>query len=206
MGKNRRIYLFRHGQTEWNRQGLIQGHSDIPLNDRGKVEALSLKNLLGQIPIRKIYSSDLQRAIETAEIVSDGRWEIETSPSLREAKLGEAEGQTLSWAVDHYDELLWELDCYGEESFWSFRYKQGESRLEVIERFFEFFDTIDEGEIAFSIHGGIMRLVIFRLMERFSLIKTKESVNIPIPNCALYALDFIDQKFLGYSSISASSE
>jgi broad specificity phosphatase PhoE len=65
-----RIHLVRHGETEWNRELRWQGHSDPPLNERGRDQARSLAAALARRPFTAVYSSDLRRASETAEIVA----------------------------------------------------------------------------------------------------------------------------------------
>jgi broad specificity phosphatase PhoE len=66
----RRIYLLRHGETDWNKQGLMQGGGyDIPLNDNGLRQAQSVAQVLSSLPIGLIASSHLARAHETADIL-----------------------------------------------------------------------------------------------------------------------------------------
>ncbi len=73
LSKKTTYFFVRHGQTDWNLQGKIQGHTDIPLNDTGREQAKSLKKILEGTPFSACFASDLQRAVETASIVVEGR-------------------------------------------------------------------------------------------------------------------------------------
>ena len=73
-----KIYTVRHGQTEWNKKGLYQGKTDVPLNEEGKKQAMLVKEKLKDKKIDLIISSPLKRAKETAEIISDGKIKIIT--------------------------------------------------------------------------------------------------------------------------------
>lgn len=88
-----RLILVRHGQTNWNIEGKWQGHSDIPLNDVGKQQAVDAANELREEKIDHIYSSDLKRALDTAEQINTyhGRTIIQDA-RLREQNLGRWEG------------------------------------------------------------------------------------------------------------------
>ena len=63
------ILIIRHGQTAWNKKKRLQGHSDIPLNEEGRLQALTLAKTLQIEPLDVIFSSDLQRARQTASTV-----------------------------------------------------------------------------------------------------------------------------------------
>ncbi len=84
------LTLVRHGETEWNKNGLIQGHVEIPLNDRGREQAEILGKKLRGKPFEVIIASDLPRAMETATILAKalGMTHIERWRELRERDVG----------------------------------------------------------------------------------------------------------------------
>jgi len=89
------IGLIRHGVTDWNYEYRAQGQVDIPLNDEGRRQAELLSKRMENEEWDYIYSSDLSRALETAEII--GRIknvEVKTDPRLREMNCGLIEGTT----------------------------------------------------------------------------------------------------------------
>jgi len=88
------LLLVRHGETDWNRNGRWQGGSDTPLNDLGREQARALAQQLdGDIDV--VYSSDLARARETADIVAARLGlEVRVDPRLRERGFGSWEGLT----------------------------------------------------------------------------------------------------------------
>lgn len=92
-----RILAIRHGETAWNVDGRIQGQLDVPLNDMGRWQVHRLALAVADEDIAAIYSSDLLRALETAQAVSRGSGDpIVTDPGLRERGFGTFEG--LSYA------------------------------------------------------------------------------------------------------------
>jgi len=89
------ILLVRHGQTEWNKQHRIQGHQDSPLTSLGKQQAQQTKISLKQFDIQQAFVSPLKRAVDTAEIILQGRsLQASTLHDLSEIKLGPWEGKT----------------------------------------------------------------------------------------------------------------
>lgn len=88
-----RIFLSRHGQTEWNGQKRVQGHTDVRLDVVGKAQAEQLACALLGEGLERIVSSDLLRAQETAKAASDLlNLPVELMPELRERSYGEWEG------------------------------------------------------------------------------------------------------------------
>ena len=65
-----KLYIIRHGQTDWNVEGKIQGRQDIPLNDMGRRQARALADGMKSRPVAAVYSSPQKRAMETAEAIA----------------------------------------------------------------------------------------------------------------------------------------
>lgn len=88
-----RLWLIRHGQTEWNLTRRAQGQTDIPLDERGHEQARCLAEFLKEFPIRRVISSDLSRASQTAvPIARSLGLKLELEPRIRERKYGDWEG------------------------------------------------------------------------------------------------------------------
>lgn len=92
-----RIIAVRHGETAWNVDTRIQGHLDIPLNDTGLWQARQLARALADEPITAIYTSDLLRALSTAQAVADATGApLATDTGLRERSFGHFQGRTFA--------------------------------------------------------------------------------------------------------------
>jgi len=130
-----KVILVRHGETDWNLERRIQGGStDTPLNRRGIEQAKSLAKKLEKEDIRAIYSTPLQRGLDTAKTIAcQHKLEVVTEPSLREIEAGELEGVTLVELGRHFSELL--IKSGGDEMFT--RVPGGESLPEVQQRGWE---------------------------------------------------------------------
>jgi broad specificity phosphatase PhoE len=92
----RLLYLVRHGETDWNAEGRWQGHTDQPLNERGRMQARALAERLRGAGLAAVVSSDLLRAHQTAKIVAEtlGVAVDYVDPDLRERTIGVFEGLT----------------------------------------------------------------------------------------------------------------
>lgn len=90
-----KLYLTRHGQTDWNTAGRYQGQSDTPLNETGLRQAEQIAKRLSKETIHAIYSSDLSRAANTAQSIADFHaLEIKKDSRWRELSFGDWEGMT----------------------------------------------------------------------------------------------------------------
>jgi len=86
------LWMIRHGETDANKNRRIQGQSDVPLNELGKEQAAKLAKRIGRLEFDRVYSSDLSRALVTAEICFPDA-EIILDKRLREINLGDYEGR-----------------------------------------------------------------------------------------------------------------
>jgi 2,3-bisphosphoglycerate-dependent phosphoglycerate mutase len=92
-----RLWLVRHGETDWNAAGRVQGHTPTELNDRGRQQAREIGRRLKGRDFAAVWSSDLPRAYQTADLIvaSAGlRHPVERSADLRERSFGKYEGMT----------------------------------------------------------------------------------------------------------------
>ena len=87
------ILLIRHGETDWNAEKRLQGHADIALNAQGERQAAAIGRALSEEPIDAIFSSDLQRAAQTAQAIAYSHgMTVHLEPALRERCYGAFEG------------------------------------------------------------------------------------------------------------------
>jgi probable phosphoglycerate mutase len=108
------LLIIRHGQTDWNISGKIQGHIDNSLNEKGHEQALNVASFLKNknLSFGALYSSDLQRAHQTAQPISEAfSLDVVTTPLLRERQIGAWEGCTKQeWYESHGEHVDFDLD------------------------------------------------------------------------------------------------
>lgn len=148
---DREIWLVRHGATEWSEAGRYCGHADPPLTPRGRREVLPRRADIAAIPYEYLWSSDLQRCIETARIVAG---EPTVDRRLREFDFGEIDGL-------RFDDLD-ETTQKGLVAFDGFAAPGGESVAAFQDRIHGFFDELPTGRHVIVTHGGVIRLLLRR--------------------------------------------
>jgi uncharacterized phosphatase len=90
-----KVYVVRHGETDWNRQGRLQGATDVPLNEQGKAQAKACQQYFIENEAVAIFTSPLVRARVTAEIINEPfHMPLVLMPEFKERTFGEAEGMT----------------------------------------------------------------------------------------------------------------
>ncbi len=156
------FYLVRHGQTDWNLLGKWQGQSpDAPsLNDTGIAQALAIHEELSAMKFSAIYSSDLLRARQTAELIADLlNLDVTIEPRLREMNLGAWEGMLSDDIKTRYPHELEERKRNPFEA----RAPQGESPREVAARVIAAADEIaawhPNGPVLIVSHGVALAVI-----------------------------------------------
>lgn len=191
-----KFYFFRHGQTDWNKVRRIQGHSNIPLNEQGKSEATELSDFVKTLDLEIVYSSDLDRAFETAQIATHGLdLEIIKEARLREANFGDAEGRTIPEIVELFGNDLWEKFMKVDPNNMNIGFPGGETRADSIKRMRSFIDEVRKENqyerVGISTHGGVVRNLLGSYILEHS---ERRDFDIPIPNCVCYELAFEEGK------------
>ena len=138
------LIVARHGETEWNAERRLQGQQDIPLNSRGRSQALAIARLLRSIPLIEVHSSTLQRCRQTARPIAEaniGRPNVVSSDLLKETSLGVLEGelvgrQSTAELTRHYQDFSRDEIHY--------RVPDGENLHDVAARVQRFFVDQDE--------------------------------------------------------------
>ena len=164
----KRCFLVRHGTTDWNAEGRIQGQSDPPLNQTGQRQARRLAKRLGSVPFTAAWSSDMHRASETAAAILKGRnLQLQGNPELREKNFGAWEGLTFREVEARYPDLYRNWLMAGDPSLAP---PGGESDLQLYARAGAVVDGLREthtgsgGNLLVVTHGGTLRALIARLL------------------------------------------
>lgn len=134
-----KLYLIRHGETNWNKLQKIQGSSDIELNEYGRELAFMTREGLRHIPFDIAYTSPLKRAKETGEIILGGRnVPLYEDERVREACFGPFEGATLKELEEREDPFL---DFFNNPPRFK-RIEGCETHMDVIDRAADFFQDM----------------------------------------------------------------
>lgn len=150
-----RIFLVRHGATDWNIHKRAQGQADIPLDEKGRLQALDAATQLAPFDIKAVYSSDLQRAADTAEPIAHAHGlEVVTDPDFREIDQGEWTGLPVAEIERKWPEL------WGAARHYNAR-PGGESPQQVRTRALRglrrAIEANLEGDVVVVSHGGTIR-------------------------------------------------
>jgi 2,3-bisphosphoglycerate-dependent phosphoglycerate mutase len=155
------VYVVRHGQTDWNKDGRIQGGTDNPLNATGREQAATMAKTLGDVRVDAVYVSSHQRARQTAAVF-EGRAPIVAMDELRERFFGKFEGANdkdpaivADWNKRRF---AWTDDMEGGETLES-QSRRAEAALKQITA-----KHPNGGTVVIVGHGGINPLLVSQLM------------------------------------------
>ena len=178
--------IVRHGETEWNADGRIQGHTDIGLSEKGAQQSQLIAGRLAQFRIDAAYSSDLRRCADTArEILSRRTVPLQTTPQLREYHKGVFEGLTAEETRRRHPDLyaaslVKDLD---------FAPLGGESTRQTSARIASFVTGVRQRHANDNVlivgHGGALRAVFVALME----LPLEANWRFFLANCGLSVVD-----------------
>ena len=152
------ILIARHGQSDWNQEKRWQGHADRPLTERGREQAQALADRVAHIELDAVYSSDLQRARDTAAVVAESQgFKLRQLPELREVDVGSWSGLTRAEAEERFPEgfTRWRDGHPG--------WKDGETYEAMTDRVLRAVDEIaadhEGGRVLVVSHGGPIRAI-----------------------------------------------
>ena len=163
------LYLVRHGETEWNKNGLVMGQSDSALTTEGVRQAEITAEELKEVHFDAIFSSDLSRAERTAQIIKlERRLAVETSKALRERTYGHYEGTLGEDYGKKFRHLFDKLKQMSEKEQKEFKFDNDiESDNEVIGRFITQLREISVAypgkTVLIVTHGGCIRTFLMHI-------------------------------------------
>lgn len=144
-----RLWLVRHGATDWSDAERLTGWTNVPLNERGRVQAQVLGRAMAGRKFAGIWSSDLERAAETARVAVGGAI---PDRRLRELNFGDLDGCTWDQCPPEIREELLAFDRFAAPG--------GESVEALRERVLDFLARLSPGDHLVFTHGGVVRLLL----------------------------------------------
>ena len=191
--ERKKIYLIRHGQTDYNKRGVVQGSGiDAPLNELGKQQAQAFYEKYQSIPFDRVYTSALIRSMQSVQRFIDAGIPHVSFAGLNEINWGIYEGKIVSNENSKYYERVTEAWMRGESDL---RIEGGESPLMVQERQKPVLEHIvtqqDEKKVLICMHGRAMRIFLCLLLG----IDLKEMDSFKHDNLGLYQLDYQQSNF-----------
>lgn len=166
LSNSARMIFVRHGQTEWNVEGRAQGHLDSVLTPQGRAQALAVGQRLKEMDFSRLYSSDLGRARQTAEIIAGQTGhEVTTDSRLREKAMGIFEGLTRAEMEEKY---LEEVTLYFSRDP-DYIVPDGESERQFFDRNVACFEELAASHYGETIlvvtHGGVLKNLFYLVID-----------------------------------------
>jgi broad specificity phosphatase PhoE len=189
---SKKIYIIRHGQTDYNLRGIVQGSGvDSSLNDNGRAQAHAFFKTYGHIPFDKIYISNLKRTEESVSEFIKLSIPYERNSGLNEISWGKKEGQAITPEEDAY--YHWMLKQW-QEGNTSLRIEGGESPEEVAIRQKPVIESLVKSEaktILVCMHGRALRILLCQLFQY----PLKRMDTFEHANLCLYQLSYTGAMF-----------
>ena len=185
-----KIYLVRHGETDWNQAGLLQGQTDIALNAQGLEQAREAAERLKEVPFEIAFCSPLIRAKRTAKtIIGDRKITLTTDERLRELNFGPWEGVDIRTIRDAASQPFTNPGSYippvGAESFAQLYHRSGEFVDQVLLPLEGTYETV-----LVVAHGGVNRSILNPVLN----IPVDDFWRVHMGNCATAIFDCTDGK------------
>lgn len=177
-----KVCIIRHGETDWNKDGRIQGQLDIPLNKTGRAQAVAMAANAVHFSFDALYSSDLERAIETARALAHyNKLNIQTLAQLRERHFGKFQGLYKAEAPEQYPEAF----ALYEARDLNYDFETGENLTQFSQRVIAIFNELvkhhPNQQIAVVCHAGPLDIMYRQATSR----PLHTERDFAIPNSAL---------------------
>lgn len=172
-----KLYIVRHGATDWNVAGILQGNTDIPLNQKGQMQAKLVQRELQNKEIDVCISSPLKRAYETASIICNGKVDIVKDSRLEERELGELEGKSAT--------------LYDSKMYWNYLLNSSSHGVESIQNLFarvtlfveELRSQYHDKNVLIVVHGAIVRALHYIVV---GYNENTDFLSFDVPNCHVF--------------------
>jgi broad specificity phosphatase PhoE len=208
------LVIFRHGETEYNKNHLMTGQREVPLTAKGEDQARDAGKCLGSIKFDSAFSSTLSRAFNTAALAlessaanehlrnADGTWNIVQDKDIIEGDTGIYTGR------DHHNDP--EILAFGQDRVYDRAFPGGESDKQLVERVRRFFDDnvmprLLKGENVMVVcHAGIVRAFNIVLGLEAEPGPGQARPKVPVHNASPTLYEYEDGKMTGYQQLSGA--
>ncbi len=193
--KKTKIFLIRHGEAKANAAGIPLGQNDSPLTANGKRQAVKTGKYLENKNINVIYSSDLGRAVKTAEIISENlNLDVKTTPAFRELSLGDWQGSSFEELRQKSIELTNQMMEKGIDEK-EIRAPNGENTFDHRERAMRKFEELvkkHQGDnIVIAAHSGTNKVILGAVRK----IPVRDYYQIYQANCCINEIHSADSDY-----------
>lgn len=212
-----KLYLVRHGETQWNKEHILQGQLDSPLTEKGTGGAVKIRESLKDIEFTRVYTSHQKRAMATADIILEGRTDTTyiVEPDIAEMSYGEWQGKTMEEICSTPESEQDYLNYFKKpENF--VPVEGGEGFDDVIKRAELFIDRLrnehEDDDVILAVSHGVFIKALFVMIRNLEISKFWEKPFIT--NCSISIFDLkkdeieiiseVDTSHLGEHQVSTA--